>query len=78
MRDEQFVMDAPVDEDARTGRTGLPGILDAGIDEERQRPVEIGIGEHQLRRLAAKLQRHRNDVLGGGTLDHLADRAPSR
>ena len=37
-------------------------------------PVEVGIGEHQLRRLAAKLKRHRNDVLGGSALDDLADR----
>jgi hypothetical protein len=28
---------ATLDEDAGRGRTGLPGVLDAGIDEERQR-----------------------------------------
>ena len=56
------------------GRTGLAGVLDAGIDEERQRRVEIGVGEHQLRRLAAELQRHRHDVPRRRGLDEPADR----
>ena len=70
---KDLVMDAALDEDARGGRAGLAGILDAGIDEEGQRPIEIGIGEDELGRLATELERHWNDVLGSGLLDEAAD-----
>ena len=64
----------PLDQDARRRRAGLPGVLDAGVDEERQRGVEVGIGEDDLRALAAELERHRHRVLGGRGLDQRADR----
>ena len=48
--------DRPLDQDARRRRAGLPGVLDAGIDEEGQGRVEVGIGEDDLRALAAELE----------------------
>ena len=71
------VEDAALDQDARRGRTGLPGVLDAGIHQEGQRGVQVGIGEDDLRALAAEFQRHRHGVLGRCGLDHRthADRA---
>ena len=52
-----------VDRGLRSTRTRLPAeqvwphVLDDGVDQHRQRRVEVGVGEHQLRRLAAQLQR---------------------
>jgi hypothetical protein len=46
-----------------------PAILDAGIDQERQCALEIGIGKDDLRRFSAQFQRHRNDVLRRRLLD---------
>ena len=68
------VVDAALDEDARGGRAGLAGVLDAGVDEVGQRRVEVGVGEDELRRLAAELERHRHDVRRRGGRDLAADR----
>ena len=62
-----------LDEDARGGGARLARVLDAGIDQERQRAVEIGVGEHELRRLAAELERHRRDMARRRRLDQRAD-----
>ena len=63
-----------LDQDARRRRAGLPGVLDAGVDEEGQRRVEVGIGEDDLRALAAELERHRHGVLRRRGLHQRADR----
>jgi hypothetical protein len=70
----------PLDQDARRRRAGLPGVLDPGVDQVRQRRIEVGIGEHDLRALAAELERDRHDVLRGRGLDQPtgADRAGER
>ena len=61
-------------EDARRRRAGLPGILDAGVDQEGQGGIEVGVGEDQLRALAAELQRHRHGILRRRGLDQRAHR----
>jgi hypothetical protein len=43
-----------------------PAFCDAGVHEEGQRGVEVGVGEDELRALAAELQRHRHGVLRRG------------
>ena len=53
---------AALDQDARAGRAGLPGVLDAGVDEKGQRRVQVGIGEDDLRALAAELERDGHGV----------------
>src|SRR5690606_17647767 len=70
---QHLVMDRAVDEDARAGGAGLPGILDAGVDEEWQRSLEVGVLEYDLRGFSAELQRYRDDVVGRRMLDQLAD-----
>jgi hypothetical protein len=77
MRDHP-VVDAALDEDARGGRAGLAGVLDAGADEEGQRAVEVGVVEDDLRRLAAELQRHRHDVALAAAPGRAGRRRPSR
>jgi hypothetical protein len=42
----------------------LPGVVEL-LDREVDREVEIGVVEHEQRRLAAELERHRRDVAGG-------------
>ncbi len=54
------------DQDAAARGTGLPAVLDDRVDQHRQRRLEVGVGEHDLRRLAAEFQRDRAVVRGGG------------
>ena len=63
-----------LDQDARRGRTGLAGVLDAGVDQERQRAVEVGVGEHELGRFSPEFQRHRGDMARRRRLDQRPDR----
>src|SRR5262245_35789786 len=54
-----------MDEQARAGDAGLArGGEDARDDAVGSR-LEVGVGEYELRRLAAELERHPTDVLGG-------------
>jgi hypothetical protein len=48
-----------LDQQAAAGRAGLAGVLHDGVDDHRQRGVEIGIVEDDLRRLAAQFERDR-------------------
>ena len=63
-----------LDQNARGGRTGLARILDARIDQERQRAVEVGVGEHELRRFSAEFERHRRDMARRRRLHQRPDR----
>ena len=49
-------------QNARSRRTGLPGVLNARVHEEWKRRVQVGVIEDQLRGFAAQFQRHRHDV----------------
>ena len=62
-RVDHVLEDAALDQQAAAGGAGLAAVLDDGVDEGRQRPLEIGIVEHHLGRLAAELQRHADMVL---------------
>ena len=57
------------DQDAAAGRAGLAAVLDHRVDEHRQRLVDIGVGEDDLRRLAAEFHRDAAVVKRGGLLD---------
>ena len=63
-----------LDQYARGGRAGLAGILDAGVDQERQRALEVGVGEHELRRFSPEFERHRRDMARRRRLDQRPDR----
>ena len=69
----ELLIDRLLDQQARTGRAGLPGVLNDGVDRERQDLIEVGIREHDLRRLAAEFERHADVVVRGGLLHHRAD-----
>ena len=61
-RVDHVLEDAALDQQAAAGGAGLAAVLDDGVDEGRQRPLEIGIVEHHLGRLAAELERHADMV----------------
>ena len=71
---EEAVEDVGVQEQARARGAGLalPGEAHAG-DDAVDHPVLVGVGIDDRRALAAELQRHRHDALGGGAHDDLAD-----
>ena len=70
---EQRLVDALLDQHARAGRAGLAGVLHDGVDQHRHGGVEVGVGEDDLRALAAELQRDRAVPLGRDLLDQRAD-----
>ena len=70
---DDFAINLALDQNARGRGTGLPRILDARIDQERQGAVEVGVGEHELRRLAAEFERHRRDMARRGFLHQRPD-----
>ena len=55
-----------------------PAFCTMALITHRQRRVEVGVGEHDLRALAAQLQRHRAVALGRHLLDQRADAAGCR
>ena len=60
---EELVAHRRLDEQAGAGQADLPGVvvLPGGL---HRRGVEVGVGEHDQRALAAELGRERHDVLG--------------
>ncbi len=62
-------VDRALDQHAAAGRAGLAAVLDDGVDQHGQRRVEIGVGEDDLRRLAAQFHRDAPIVDGRGLLD---------
>ena len=58
-----------LDKHTRGGVTGLARIREAEARPARHGGVDIGIVEHKVRRLAAKLQRHGFDSVGGRLAD---------
>ena len=57
---------------ARGAALSLAGEAHGG-DDAVDRPVLVGVGIDDRRALAAQLERHRHDALGGGAHDDLAD-----
>ncbi len=68
---DEFVIDLLLDEQARAGAADLPRIGEHGHRGSRHRRIEIGVGEHDVRRLAAELKRNPLEVTGRGTDDRL-------
>ena len=75
--DERLVHRA-LDQHAAAGRTGLPAVLHDRGHEHGRRRFEIGVGEHDLRRLAAEFERDGYVVLGRHLRDQLAGGRRSR
>src|SRR5206468_1172950 len=57
-------VDALLDQQPGAGRAGLPGVLDDRSHDGRDRAVEDGVGEDDVRRLPSELDDGRDDVLG--------------
>jgi hypothetical protein len=53
----EFFISRALDQHARARRAGLAAVLDDGVDDRRRRRFDVGVGEDELRRLAAQLQR---------------------
>ncbi len=59
----QLFVDRALDQQAAAGGAGLSAVLHDRIDDDRHDIVETGVGEYDLRRLAAEFERHRAMVL---------------
>ena len=71
---EQLVVARALDQQPAARRARLPGVLHDRVDDHRDRRVEIGVGEHDLRTLAAELERHRAVALRRFLRDQRAGR----
>jgi hypothetical protein len=69
---QQGLVDQLVDQHARAGAAGLPGVLHDGVDDHGDGGVQVGIGEDDLRALAAEFQRDRAVAFGRHLLDDRA------
>ena len=76
-RVEELVGDRVLDEDPERPQAHLPGVVEL-LDGQGDREVEVGVGEHDQRRLAAQLERQRDDVRGRRRGDHAWRSARSR
>src|SRR2546430_2043977 len=56
------------------GGADLPLVAERRPERALERGVEVGVVEHDVRRLAAELERQPLEVPGGGALDLAADR----
>ena len=68
------LIDGALDQDAAARRAGLAAILDDGVDQHRQRCLDVGVGEDDLRRLAAEFHGDAAIVDGRRLLDRRAGR----
>ena len=77
---DQLVVDVLVHDQARAGHARLPGGREHAGDDAVGRRLEVRVGEHDLRRLAAELERHAREVAGGagGDVDAGLRRARER
>ena len=69
---DELVVDLVLDEQPRAGAADLAGIGEHRHRRARHRRVEIGIGEHDVGRLAAEFQRHALEIAGRRPDDRLA------
>ena len=63
-RGDEVVVDRPLDEDARARFAALARRVVDRPDRARDRRVEVGVGEDEIRALAAQLERQALDRLG--------------
>jgi len=64
---------APLDEHPRARAAVLPGVAEDGAREPVRGVAQVGVGEHDRRRLAAELERHLLDVARGSLPDVTPD-----
>jgi hypothetical protein len=62
---QDLVVARSLDQKTASRRASLARVLDNGVDDDRQRRIEVGVGENDLRSLAAKLQRDGTVALRG-------------
>src|SRR5439155_10016672 len=55
---DEFLVDRTLDEDAAAGRTHLPLVDEHAEERAVDGRLEVGVGEKDVRRLAAELQRY--------------------
>ncbi len=63
---------------ARARRTDLPGVEEDRAGGAADHGVDVGIGQHDDGRLAAELERHALQSIGGGLVDCLSDERRAR
>ncbi|CRJ98752.1 hypothetical protein BN1708_009490 [Verticillium longisporum] len=71
---EEGVVDIVVDEEARGGGADLAGVGHEAVVGPARGAVEVGVGEDEQRRLAARLERHGLEGGGGQAHDGAAGR----
>ena len=67
---QELVEDRGLDEEARAGQAHLARVV-VLVGRGRRRRVEVRVLEHDERRLAAELERHRGQVRGGVAVDRV-------
>ena len=74
---DEIVIDARIDIDALDAAAALAGIVERAVDQILDGMIELGVGPHIGRILAAELEPERGERAGGGALDGAAagDRA---
>ncbi len=72
-RGHEVVDGGSLDEDARPRAAVLPGVVEDGIGRRRGGRLDVCVGEDDVGRLAAQLQRHPLDRVGGPAGDPGAD-----
>ncbi len=70
---EERVDDRPFDDRAARGGAALAGREERGVEHAIDRDVEVGVGEHDGRVLAAHLELHAREALGADPRDARAD-----
>ena len=77
---DRLLVDRPLDQQAAAGGAALARVLEQRLDDRGDRLVEVGVGEHDVRRLAAELEVERGEPLraGGGDLRAGRGRADER
>ena len=82
MRSDERVGEAPVDrlldDQARRGRAALAGREIGAVDRAFDRGLEVGVGEHDERILAAHFELELAHRLGAGGRDLASRSRPSR
>jgi hypothetical protein len=66
-------VDLPLHKEPRAGCAGLPSVLDDRVNDNRNRLLDVSVGEDYVGRLAAELQRDGDNVVGGSFAHELAD-----
>ena len=75
---DQLVGDARLDQELGRRGADLAGVLEGTLGHVGHDPVEVGVGEHQDRVLAAEFEHDRDRALGRHRHDRAGRSGPSR